>query len=63
MDVCLQLNEVGDLPYETVIDVLTGLTNCSVPDLVKLFDFLLQQAKMKALDTDMKEIHSKNKAF
>ena len=26
--VCFQLNEVGDLPCETVTDVFTGLTNC-----------------------------------
>ena len=38
------------LPYEKVIDMLTGLTNCSVPEFVKLFDFLLEEAKVKALD-------------
>ena len=53
--ICLQLNEVDALPYETVIDVLTGLTNCSLPDFVKLFDFHLQQAKVKAIDTDTHE--------
>ena len=52
MVVCLQLNEVGALPYKRLTDVLTGLTNWSVPDFVRLFNFLLQQAKMKALDTD-----------
>ena len=35
-----------------VIDVLTGLTYCSVPDFGKLFDFLLPQANVKTLDTD-----------
>ena len=50
--VCLWLNKVGLLTYQTVIEVLTGLRNCSVPDFVKLFDFLLQQAKVEALDTD-----------
>ena len=43
------------VPYETVIDVPTGLTNCSVPDFAKLFDFLLQQAMVKALDNDTHE--------
>ena len=38
----------------TVTNVLTGLTN-SVPDSVKQYDFLLQQAKAKALDTDSHE--------
>ena len=53
--VCLCLSQLGTLPYETVVDVLTGLTNCSVPDFVKLFDFLLQQAKVKALNADTQE--------
>ena len=48
----LWLYEVGSSPYETVIVVLTSLTNCSVPAFVKLFDFLLQQAKVKALEAD-----------
>ena len=43
---------MGALTYETVIDVLTDLTNSSVPNFVKLFDFLIQQVKVKALDTD-----------
>ena len=43
-NVCLWLNEVHALLYETMIDVLMGLTNCSLPDFVKLFDFLLQWA-------------------
>ena len=45
---------MGALPYKAVINVLTGLTNCSVLDFVK-FDFLLQQAKVKVLDTDSHE--------
>ena len=36
---CLWLNEVGALHYETMIDVLIGLTNCLVSNFVKLFDF------------------------
>ena len=53
--ICLRLNEVGALSYKTVIDVLTGLINFSVPDFGKLLDYLLQQAKVKALDTDTHE--------
>ena len=34
---------------ETMIDMLIVLTNCSVLDFVKLFDFLLQQAKVKTI--------------
>ena len=49
--VCLWLNEVGALTYETVVDVSTSMTNSSVPDFVKMFDFFLQQANVKALDT------------
>ena len=42
---------MGALSYEAVMDVLTCLTNCSAPVFMKLFDFLLQQAKAKAFDT------------
>ena len=31
------------LTYEKVIDVPTDLKNCSIPDFVKLFDFLEQK--------------------
>ena len=41
---------MGSLPDETVIKMLTGMKNISVPDFVKLFDFLLQQAKAKVLE-------------
>ena len=47
--VCLQLNKVGALTYETVIDVLTGLTNCSVPDFMKLFDLSCSKPRWKPL--------------
>ena len=43
MAVCTRLKEVNALPDETVVDVLEGLTNCSVPDFTKLFDFLFRQ--------------------
>ena len=48
--VCSRLSEVNALPDETVVDVLTGLTNCSVPEFTKLFDYLLQGARVNALD-------------
>ena len=46
---------MGALPHETVIDVLTDLTDCSVPGFMKLFDFLFQYAKAYALNTDTHE--------
>ena len=55
MAVCLSLNEVGALPYETVVDVIADLANSSVTDFMKLFDFLFEHAKVKALDTDTHE--------
>jgi hypothetical protein len=48
--VCTRLKEVNALPDETVVDILEGLTNCSVPEFTKLFDFLLQAARADALD-------------
>ena len=50
--VCVRLNEVNALPEETVFDILTELTCSSVPELTKLFDFLLQDARANALDID-----------
>jgi len=50
--VCTRLKEVNALPDETVVDVLEGLTHCSVPEFTKLFDFLLQAARVDALDLD-----------
>ena len=50
--VCTRLKEVNALPNETVVDVLKGLTNCSVPDFTELFDFLLQAARVNALELD-----------
>ena len=38
-----------------MIDVVTGLTNCSLPDSVEVVDFLLQQDEVKAIDTDTNE--------
>ena len=39
--VCVCLDKVGALPEETVIDILSGLTHCSVPEFTTLFDFSL----------------------
>ena len=39
---------MGVLPDEIVIDVLIGLRHFSLQDFMKLFDFLLLQAKAKA---------------
>ena len=46
---CLLSNEVGVLPYESDIDVFTGLTNCSMPDFVKMFDFSCSKSRQKLL--------------
>ena len=50
--ICVRLNEVNALPEETVVDILTGITRCSVPEFTKLFNFLLQDARENALDID-----------
>ena len=50
--VCARLHENDSLPDETVVDILTGLTNCSVPDFTDLFNFLLQMARANALQLD-----------
>ena len=49
---CTWLNEANALPSETVVDVLTGLTRCSVPEFTKLFDYMLQQARAASLELD-----------
>ena len=51
---CVWSSEVGSSTDETVIDVLTGVMNFSVPDFVNLFDFLLK-VKTKAHDIDAHE--------
>ena len=50
--VCTRLDKVNALPSETMIDVLEGLTNFSVPDFTKLFDFFHQLARAASLDDD-----------
>ena len=48
--VCTRLYEVGELPDETVIDILTGLTKCSVEQFRKIFDHLLQKEQLALLE-------------
>ena len=55
MAACLQLNEVGALPEETVNDILIGLSHFSMPYYARLLDFLLQQAKLNDLDAHTHE--------
>ena len=40
------------MPKETIVDVLAGLTHCSVPEFIKLFDFCLQGPRVEALGLD-----------
>ena len=49
--VCERLSEVDDLPKETPVDILTGLTLCSVEEFRTLFESFLQDAKKQALLT------------
>lgn len=48
--VCNRLAEAKELPLETPIDIITGLTLCSVTDFKNLFEHMLQEEKMKALN-------------
>ena len=50
--VCARLDENNALPEETVVDILTGLTRCSVPEFVEFFKFLLQAARAEVLELD-----------
>ena len=50
--VCSCLDEIGVLPEDMVIDVLNGLTNCSISEFTKLFDFMLQATHVGVLDLD-----------
>lgn len=43
--VCSRLNEVGELPKETPLDILEGLILCSVPEFAELFKFKLLSAR------------------
>ena len=52
--VCVCLDEVGALPEETVIDIMSGLTHCSMPEFTQLFDCLLQNARAMTLNIDDK---------
>jgi len=43
--VCTRLNDVNQLPDETVIDVLTGLTKCSTEEFQDLFKHILNEER------------------
>ena len=47
--VCSRLCEAKQLPQETPIDILTGLTLCSVDQFKTLFEHKLQQSKVDSL--------------
>ena len=49
---CACLHKSYSLPDVSVIDILTGLAICSVPDCIDLFDFLLQMVQADALQLD-----------
>lgn len=51
--VCTRLDEVGELPRETTLDVLEGFCLCSVPQFADTFKWLLQAARAEGmLDND-----------
>ncbi len=50
MAVCSHLAEAKELPQETPVDLLTGLTLCSVDEFKILFKHKLQVAKAKSLE-------------
>ena len=50
--VCTRLDEADALPNETVIDVLEGLTLCSVEKFVETFNLILQMERVTALNVN-----------
>jgi hypothetical protein len=48
--VCSRLAEAKELPHEMPVDLLTGLTLCSVDELKTLFEHKLQVAKAESLE-------------
>jgi hypothetical protein len=48
--VCSRLAEAKELPQETLVDLLTGLTLCLVDKLNTLFEHKLQVAKVESLE-------------
>lgn len=48
--VCSRLCEAKELPQETPMDLLTGLTLCSVDDFRGLFEHKLQQSRVESLE-------------
>ena len=51
--VCKRLCEAKELPQETPVDILHGLTLCSVDEFKTLFEHKLQQAKAHSLEGNM----------
>ena len=47
--VCSRLDEVGELPKETPLDIIEGLTLCSVPQFADIFRWMLQAARAKGM--------------
>jgi hypothetical protein len=48
--VCSRLAEAKELPQKTPVDLLTGLTLCSVDEFKTLFEHKLQVAKAESLE-------------
>jgi hypothetical protein len=48
--VCSRLSEARELPQETPLDILNGLTLCSVDEFKTLFEHKLQQSKASSLE-------------
>jgi len=55
-----RLNEANELPTETVVDVLTGLTLCSVDSFKKLFESYLQDVQKEYLLSTFGRISNKD---
>ena len=55
-----RLNEANELPTETVVGFLTGLTLCSVDSLKKLFESYLQDVQKESLLSTFGRISNKD---
>ncbi len=49
MAICRRFYEAREFPVETPLDILTGLSFCSVPDFQSMFEHRLQTEKCAAL--------------
>lgn len=47
--VCSRLDEVGELPKETPLDIIEGFTLCSVPQFADIFRWMLQAARAEGM--------------